>query len=158
MNATTTVILEDSIPILKNANGNIITTCVKHQRRVVVKQFFGAKIAYMNHYKKPNQEESQAEIIIQISTNDLSSDKERKDIANDIQLAKSVKADANKKAVSSLLPRKKISNKAREVKTHLQDICSTSNLASITHSNINPQCHINVKGLHLNIYSDEQLA
>ena len=47
------------------------------------------------------------EIIIHVVTNDSFSDKEPKDIANDIiQLAKSVKTDANKVAVSSILPRK----------------------------------------------------
>ena len=43
----------------------------------------------MNHYEKPTQEKSPAEIIIHVCTNDLSSDKEPKDIANDImQMAK----------------------------------------------------------------------
>ena len=89
--------------------------------------------------------------------NDLSSDTELKDIANDImQLAKSVKIDANKVAVSIIRPRKdKFNSKAKEVNTHLQDICSTNNLLLITHSNINPQPHIN---LHLNSYSDKQVT
>ena len=39
------------------------------------------KIVGMNQYRKPNQEKSPAEVIIQISTNDSSSDKEQKDIA-----------------------------------------------------------------------------
>ena len=65
-----------------------------------------------------------------MGTNDLSSDKEPKDIANDImQLAKSVKTGANKVAVSSILPRKdKFNSKAKELNTHLQDICSLNNL------------------------------
>ena len=53
----------------------------------------------MNHYKKPTQQKSPAEIIIHVGSNDLSSAKERKDIASDIiELAKSVKTDANKVA------------------------------------------------------------
>ena len=36
----------------------------------------------MNHYTKPLQEKSPAEIIVHMGTNDLSSDKEPKDIAN----------------------------------------------------------------------------
>ena len=82
-----------------------------------------------------------------MGTNDLSSDKEPlKGIANDImQLAKSVKTDTNKGAVSGILPRKDIFNsKAKEFKTRLQDICS-----SITESNINPHRHINVKSFIL---------
>ena len=114
----------------------------------------------MNHYKKPTQEKSPAEIIIHVGTNDLSSDKEPKDIANDIiQLAKSVKTGANKVAVSIILPRKdRFNSKAKEVNTHLLDICFSNNLSLITHSNINPHRHINVKGLHLNSYGDKQLT
>ena len=114
----------------------------------------------MNHYKKPTQEKSSAEIIIHLGTNDLSSDKEPKDIANDIiKLAKSVKTGANKVAVSIILPRKdRFNSKAKEVNTHLLDICFSNNLSLITNSNINPHRHINVKGLHLNSYGDKQLT
>ena len=71
--APTTVILRDSI--VKNLCGNINTKFVKHRKHVVVKHFSGAKTADINHYKKPAQEKSPAEIIINGSTNDLSSDK-----------------------------------------------------------------------------------
>ena len=95
-----------------------------------------------------------------MGTNDLSSDKKPKDIANDIMhFAKSVKTDASKIAVSSILPsRGKSNSKAKEVSTYLQDIYSSNNLPLITHSNINPHRHINVRGLHLNIYGDKQAA
>ena len=133
---------------------------MNHQKHVVVKHFSGAKIADMNHYKKPTQEKSPAEIIIHVGTNDLSSVKEPKDIANDImQFAKSVKTEENKVTVSNILPRKnKFNSKAKEVNTHLHDICSSNNLLLITYSNINPQRHINVKGLYLNSYGDKQLT
>ena len=110
--------------------------------------------------QKPTQEKSPAEIIIHVVANDSSSDKGPKDIANDIiQLAKSVKTDANKVAVSSILPRKdKFNNKAKEVNTYLQDICFSNNLPSFTHRNINSHRHINVKGLHVNSYDDNQLT
>ena len=72
----------------------MITKSVKHQKHVVVKHFSGAKIADMNHYKKLTQEKSPAGIIIHVGANDLSSDKEPKDIANNImQPAKQVKTD-----------------------------------------------------------------
>ena len=88
--------------------------------------FLRQKIAGMNHYKKPTQEKLPAQIILHMGTNTLSSDEEPKDIANDIiQLVESIKTDVNKVAVSSILPRKDESNnKAKEVNTHLQDICS----------------------------------
>ena len=45
--------------------------------------------------------------IIHVGKNDLFSDKEPKNITNDIiQLAESVKTDANKKAVSNILSKK----------------------------------------------------
>ena len=57
-----------------------------------------------------------------------------------------------------MLPRKdKFNSKAKDVNTHLQDIYSLNNLPLITHSNNNPQRHINVKGLHLNSYGHKQL-
>ena len=98
--------------------------------------------------------------MIHVGANDLSSDKEPKDIANDIiQLAKSVKTDASKVAVSSILPRKnKTNSKTKKVNTHLQDICSTNSLPLITHSNINLHRHINVNGLHLNSYGEKQIT
>ena len=75
-----------------------------------------------------------------------------------MHLPKLVKTDTNKVAVPGILPRKdKFNSKAKEVNTHLQDICSTNNLPLITGSNINPHRHTNVKGLHLNIYGDKQL-
>ena len=118
----------------------------------------------MNHYKKPIQERSPVEIIIHvvkcICKVYLSSEKQPKDIPNNIaQLAKSVKIDTNNVAVSSILSRKgKFSNKAKEVNTHLQDICSTNNLPLIIHSNINPHRRTNVKRLHLGRYGDKQLT
>ena len=98
--------------------------------------------------------------MIYVGTNDLSSDKEPKDIVNDImQLAKSVKAEANRVAAFCILPGKdKFSSKTKEVKAYLQDICSSNNLPLITHSNNIPHRHVNVKGLHLNSYGDEQLT
>ena len=82
----------------------------------------------MNHYKIPTQEKPPAEIIIYVGTNDLSSDKDPKDIANDImQLAKSVKTDANKVTVSTILPRKdKFNSKTKEVSTKIYVLQITS--------------------------------
>lgn len=69
------------------------------------------------------------EIIIHIATNSIP-----KNIANNIiKRAKSVKTEANKVAVSSILQGKdKFNNKGKEVKTHLQHTCSTKSLPLIT--------------------------
>ena len=82
----------------------------------------------MNHYKIPTQEKSPAEIIIYVGTNDLSSDKDPKDIANDMmQLAKSVKTDENKVAVSTILPREdKFNSNTKEVNTKIYVLQITS--------------------------------
>ena len=66
--------------------------------------------------------------------NNLSNDKEPKDVADDfMQLAKSVKT-VNKVAVSSILPSNdKIISKAKEINTHAQNVCSSNNLPLITH-------------------------
>ena len=99
----------------------------------------------MNHYKKPAQEKSSEEIIINVGTNDLSSDKEPKNIANDIiWLAKSVKTYANKVAVPSILSSKdKCKSKATEVNTYLHYICS-SNKKNIYNGDL-PCCHYQCK-------------
>ena len=100
------------------------------------------------------------EIIIHVGTNDLFNDKEPKDIARDIiQLAKSVKTDPSKVSVSSILPKKcKFSSKAEEVNTHLQYIFSKNNLPLITHSNINPHRHINLKCLYLSSHEAKKVT
>ena len=108
----------------------------------------------MKYCMKPTQEKSPAQIIFHIGTNDLVTNKESNEIANNIiQLAKSAKADKNKVAVSSLLPRKgKLNAKAKEVKTFLKEKREERNIDLISHVNIN------ARGLHFNIYGDRQLT
>ena len=54
----------------KKVSDNIITKSVKHQKNVVVKILFRAKIVGMNHYKKPKREKSSAEVVIHVGKND----------------------------------------------------------------------------------------
>ena len=133
---------------------------MKHKNHVVVNHFSGAKTDDMYHYKKPTQKKSPAEIITHVGTNDLPSEKEPEEIANNIiNLAKSVKTEENKIAVSSILPRKdKHNKKGKEVNAYLQEKCSQNNFPFITHSNINERRHTNSKGLHLNNYGDKLLT
>ena len=52
-----------------------------------------------------------------------------KDIVNDImQLAKSVRSDPKKVAVSNIPTKDKFNSKAKEVSTHLKDICYSNKL------------------------------
>ena len=156
--APTTVILEDSIVI--NVYGNAITKWVKHREHVVVKHFSGAKIDDMKHFVKLTQEKQPAQIIVHIGTNDLSSNKNSGEIADEIvNFAKSIKADENNIVISSIAPRKdRLNKKAKEVNLHLKEKCEADNLSLIEHHNINPYRHINAKGLHLNNYGDNQLT
>ena len=156
--APTTVILGDSI--VKNVYGNAITKWVKHRKHVVVKHFSGAKIDDMKHYVKPTQEKQPAQIIVHIGTNDLSSNKNSDEIADEIvNFAKSIKTDENNIVISSIVPRKdRLNNKAKEVNLHFKEKCEANNLSLIEHHNINPYRHINAKGLHLNNYRDNQLT
>ena len=156
--APTTVILGDSI--VKNVYGNNITKSMKHKKHVVVKHFSSAKTDDMYHYTKPTQKKSPAEIIIHVGTNHLPSEEEPEEIANNIiNLAKSVKTEENKIAVSSILPRQdKHNKKGKEVNAYLQEKCSQNNFPFITHSNTNERRHTNSKGLHLNNYGDKLLT
>ena len=89
----------------------------------------------MKHYMKPTQEKSPAQIIFHIETNDLVTNKDSNEIANQIvQLAKSGKTDKNMVAISSLVPRKdKVNAKAKEVNTFLKEKCEESNYDLISH-------------------------
>ena len=80
--AQTTVILGDSI--VKNVYGNAITKSIKPKKRVMIKQFSGAKIEDMYHYVKPQQEKQPVQIIIHVGTNDLPGNKNSDEIANKI--------------------------------------------------------------------------
>ena len=64
---------------------------------------------------KPTQGKSPTQIIFTIGTNDLVTNKDSNEIANEIvELVKSVKTDNNKVAISSLVPRKdKFNTKAK---------------------------------------------
>ena len=133
------------------SNGNAITKWVKHRKHVVVKHFSGAKTDDMKHYVKPTQEQP-AQIIVHIGTNDLSSNKNSDEIADEIvNFAKSIKTDENNIVISSIVPRKdRLNNKAKEGNVHLREKCEANNLSLIEHHNINPYRHINAKGLHRN--------
>ena len=150
--APTTVILGDSI--VKNVYGNAITKRIKYR-----KHFSGAKIDDIKHYVKPTQEKQPAQIIVHIGTNDLSTNKNSDEIADEIvNFAKSIKTDENNIVISSIVPKKdRLNNKAKEVNLHLKEKCEANNLSLIETHNINPYRHINAKGLHLNNYGDNQL-
>ena len=83
----------------------------------MVKHFPGVKIEDMKYYVKPTKEKQLAQIIIHVGTNDLPSNKNRNEIANEIvEFTSSIKISENNVAVSSIISRKgAFNNKAKEV-------------------------------------------
>ena len=126
----------------------------------MVKHFSGAKTEDMNYYIKPTQEKQPVQIIIHFGTNDLRGNKNSDEITNEIvEFENSIKTGENNVVVSSIVSRKdRFNNKAKEVNENLKDKCEEHNLQLIQHHNINPFCHTNAKGLHLNNYGDKQLT
>ena len=149
----TTVTLGDSI--LKNMYENSILKVAKFKKHTSLP---GAKLDDMKHYMKPTRQKPLAQIIFNIGTNDLATNKDFHEIANEIvQLGKSAKTDKSNLAILSLVPRKdKLNAKAKEVNTFLKEKCEESNFDLISHCNINPHRYTNARGLHLNNYGDRQ--
>ena len=83
----------------------------------MVKHFPGVKIEDMKYYVKSTQEKQLAQIIIHVGTNDLPSNKNRNEIANEIvEFTNSIKISENNVAVSSIISRKgPFNNKTKEV-------------------------------------------
>ena len=80
-----------------------------------MKHFSGAKIDDMKHYVKPTQEKQPAQIIVHIGTNDLSSNKNSDEIADEIvNFAKSIKTDENNIVISGIVLRKDRLNKKQK--------------------------------------------
>ena len=144
--------------IVKNS---AIRKLIKHKKHVVVKHFSDAKIKDMKHYVKPTQEKTTCKYnYCHVHTKDLRSNKNSVKVANEIvEFATSIKTSENNVVVFSIVPRKdRFNNKAKEVNENLKDKCEEHNLQLIQHHNINPFCHTNAKGLHLNNYGDKQLT
>ena len=83
--APTTAILGDSK--LKNVYEHTISKAAKFKnckKHVVAKYFSVAKVHDMKHYMKPTREKSPAQITFHIETNDLVTNKDSNEIANEI--------------------------------------------------------------------------
>ena len=149
----TTVTLGDSI--LKNMYENSILKVAKFKKHTLLP---GAKVDNMKHYMKPTRQKPLAQIIFNIGTNDLATNKGFHEIANEIvQLGKSAKTDKSNLAILSLVTRKdKLNAKAKEVNTFLKEKCEESNFDLISHCNIILHRYTNARGLHLNNYGERQ--
>ena len=99
----------------------------------------GATTQDMNDYIKPTIARKPGMIILHTGTNDLKSNQNPSDIANEIiNLAKNIKISGTEVSISSLMPRRDpLSEKGKKVNKELQEKCTAENFAFIVHKNIN---------------------
>ena len=85
----------------------------------------------MKDYIKPNIAGKPGVVILHTGTNDLKSNQNPSDIANEIiNLAKNITNSGTKVSISSLIPRvDQLSEKGRKVNKELQEKCTAENSA-----------------------------
>ena len=144
------VILGDSM--LKDIDQHKVRKGLDIKAKVYVKHFSGATIHNMKSYVIPTKGYNNVLIIVHCGTNDLRSDKNSKDIANQIHdLASDLKTSTNDVMISGLVSRSdKLNIKAHEVNNYLKSLCSDNNFNFIDNSNLKINKHLNNSGLILN--------
>ena len=152
-NARNTVfILGDSI--VKNVNGYLLTKKLRHKKLIKVRSFSGAKVSCMYDHVKPTiREFNPNHIILHVGTNELKSSKTASQISRSvIDLALSLKSEANAVTISLIVPRKdNLNNKAQEVNSRLINMCGERDIAFIDHTDtIDTERHLNESKVHLN--------
>ena len=106
-------------------------------------------------FRRPREtsyKENPDHIVFHIGTNDLPTDKSPDVIANSIvNLAMSAKTTTCDVSISNITFRNdKHRQKARDVNTHLKELCKEKNIYLIDHENIITRQHLNMSRLHLN--------
>ena len=93
-------------------------------------------------------------------TNNLPSSEDPETIVkNIINIAKNIKADTAKVAISGIIPRRDAFNlKAKQLNKTLKKICEEEKIPFISHHVINTHYHLNSHGLHLNHKGATRLA
>ena len=91
-------------------------------------------------------------VILHVRTNDLKSNQNPSDIANEIiNLAKNIKMSGTEVSISSLIPRRdRPSEKGKKVNKELKEKCTAENFAFILHKNINSKLDLFLDKLHPN--------
>ena len=145
-------ILGDSI--VKNVNGYLLTKKLRHKKLIKVRSFSGAKVSCMYDHVKPTiREFNPNHIILHVGTNELKSSKTASQISRSvIDLALSLKSEANAVTISLIVPRKdNLNNKAQEVNSRLINMCGEHDIAFIDHTDtIDTERHLNESKVHLN--------
>ena len=118
-----------------------------------MRQFSGSKVDCMKDYTKPCiRENNPYHLIFHVGTNDVSSNKKAKSIAESVvSLVKEVKASKRDVSISSIILRNdNWNNKVMEVNSYLKDLCESNDIPFISNTTINPKKHLNNSRLHLN--------
>ena len=157
-NAPTTTIIGDSM--IKKVFGDKLSRQLDNKHYVVVRSFGGAKTQCMEGYIKPTVKLAPKQIILHCGTNNLPSNEDPETIAKNIMnLAKNIKTDITKVAVSGIIPRRDTFNhQAKQVNQTLKKMCEEENIPFISHHGINNRFRLNSRGLHLNDKGATRLA
>ena len=114
--------------------------------------FPGATTQGMKDYIKPTIARKPDMVILHTGTNDLKSNQNPSDIANEIiNLAKNIKISRTKVSISSLISRgDRLFEKGKKVNKELEEKCTAENFAFIVHKNINSKLDLFPDKLHPN--------
>ena len=123
----------------------------------IVKSFPGATTQDMKDYIKPTIARKPDLVILHTGTNDLKSNQNPSDIANEIiNLAKNIKISRTKVSISSLIPRgDRLFEKGKKVNKELEEKCTAENFAFIVHKNISSNLDLFLE--KLNPYKKDQV-
>ena len=104
----------------------------------------------MKDYIKPTISRKPDMVILHTGTNDLKSNQNPSDIANEIvNLAKNIKNSGTEVSISAFIPRgDRLSEKGKKVNKELQEKCTAENFAFILHKNINSKLDLFPDKLH----------
>ena len=100
----------------------------------------------MKDYIKPTTARKPDMVILHTETNDLKSNQNPSNIANEIiNLTKNVKRSRTEVSISFLITcRYRLSEKGKKVNKELQERCTAKNFAFILHKNINSYINKNI--------------
>ena len=110
--------------MIKKVFGGKSSRQLNYKHHVVVRSFGGANTQCIEEYIKPIVKLSQKQLILHCGTNNLPSSEDPETIAkNIINLAKNIKTDTAKVAISGIIPRRDTFNlNAKQVNKTLKKI------------------------------------
>ena len=119
-----------------------------NNEKVVVKYFSGSTTEDMMTWIKPRLKRNPDRFIIHVRTNDLRSDQENIEVANNS------KTDTNKVLISSIVrARDNLNGKGRQVNSFLKEFCTENDFVYLNNGNIKPRQQCNHGGIHLDTLS-----